>query len=120
MNNKKVTREVHKIDAEDKAIGRLATQIVMILRGKNKPEFQPNIDGGGIVEIANIKQAKFTGNKPAQKIYYRHSGYPGGLKRDKMKDVFAKNPAEVLEKAVWNMLPKNKLRSEMIKRLKIT
>ena len=115
----KIERKSHTIDASGKAVGRLATEIAVLLRGKHKPEYQPNIDGGDIVEVSNIKQVKFTGDKLTQKIYYRYSGYPGGLKKTKMSDVFTKNPAEVLRRAVWNMLPKNKLKKEMIKRLKI-
>jgi len=118
-NDKKITRELHKIDATDKAIGRMATEIANFLRGKHKPEYQPNIDLGDTVQVENIKQAKFTGNKLEQKEYHSYSGYPGGLKTKKMKELLEKNPAEILKKAVWNMLPKNKLRSEMIKRLVI-
>ena len=115
-----IERQLHKIDATEKVIGRMATEIANVLRGKNKPEYQPNVDLGGAVEVVNIKKAKFTGNKLEQKKYYHYSGYPGGLKEIKAKDLFAKDPAEVLRKAVWNMMPKNKLRSEMIKRLSIT
>ncbi|MFA5318221.1 MAG: 50S ribosomal protein L13 [Patescibacteria group bacterium] len=118
MENK-ITRQLHKIDATERAIGRMATEIANILRGKNKPEYQPNIDLGDAVEVKNIKQAKFTGNKLEQKEYKSYSGYPGGLKTKKMKELLEKNPAEILKKAVWNMLPKNKLRNEMIKRLVI-
>ncbi|PIR94804.1 50S ribosomal protein L13 [Candidatus Falkowbacteria bacterium CG10_big_fil_rev_8_21_14_0_10_37_6] len=115
--DKKVIRQLHKIDASDKVIGRMATEIANVLRGKNKPEYQPNMDLGDSVEVENIKEVRFTGTKLDNKKYYHHSGYPGGLKTTKLKDMLEKNPAEVLKKAVWNMLPKNKLRSEMIKRL---
>lgn len=115
----KINRKIHKIDATNQAIGRLASQIAIILRGKNKPEYQPNIDGGDIVEVSNIKKAKFTGKKLEQKKYEYYSGYPGGLKSVPMSKVFKEKPVEVLKKAVWNMLPKNKLRKEMIKRLRI-
>jgi len=116
---KKIERQMHKIDATDKAVGRIASEIANFLRGKNKPEYQPNADLGDLVEVSNIGKVKFTGNKLEQKKYYHYSGYPGGLKEIGIKDLFSKNPAEVLRKAVWNMLPKNKLRSEMIKRLTI-
>jgi len=119
-NEKKIKREWHKIDATDKVIGRMATEIAVLLRGKHKPEYLHNVDLGDLVEVKNIKQAKFTGNKLEQKEYHSFSGYPGGLKTKKMKDVLEKKPTEILKKAVWNMLPKNKLRSEMIKRLKIS
>lgn len=113
----KIERKTHKLDATGKAPGRLAGEIARLLRGKNKPSFQPNIDAGDFVHVSNAKFMKFTGKKLEQKIYYHHSGYPGGLKEKKMKDVFENNPGEVLKKAVYNMLPKNKLRSGMIKRL---
>jgi len=114
-----IKRETHKIDATGQVLGRLATQIATLLRGKNKPEFQPYLDGGDNVIISNAAKIKVTGKKLEQKKYYRYSGYPGGLKEKKMGEVFAKDPAEVLTRAVWNMLPKNKLRAQMIKRLKI-
>lgn len=117
--SKKIERKLHTIDASGKAVGRLATEIAVLLRGKHKPEYQPNIDGGDIVEVSNIKQVKFTGDKLEQKKYHHYSGYPGGLKTVSMSKVFKEKPAEVLRKAVWNMLPKNKLRKEMIKRLKM-
>jgi len=95
----------------------MASEIVILLRGKNKPEYQPNIDAGDTVSVVNITQAKFTGAKFTDKMYYHFSGYPSGLKAIALKDLFAKNPGEVLKKAVWNMLPKNKLRAVMMKRL---
>jgi len=113
----KIERQSHTIDATGKAIGRMASEIVILLRGKNKPEYQPNVDAGDAVSVMNIAQAKFTGAKFTDKMYYHFSGYPGGLKRTALKDLFAKNPGEVLRKAVWNMLPKNKLRAVMLKRL---
>ncbi|PIT93951.1 50S ribosomal protein L13 [Candidatus Falkowbacteria bacterium CG10_big_fil_rev_8_21_14_0_10_43_11] len=116
---KKSNRPTYAIDASEKAIGRIATQAAILLRGKNKPEYEAREDAGGWVEVKNIGQAKFTGTKFTQKTYKHFSGYPGGLKRKKISDVFAKNPGEVLRRAVWNMLPKNKLRQDMIKRLKI-
>ena len=118
MEKNKETNQ--QIDAANQAIGRLATKIAIILRGKDQPEYNPRLDSGAAVEVINIAKVKITGNKLEQKTYYSHSGYPGGLKTKTMKDVFAKNPAEVLRRAVWNMLPKNKLRQEMIKRLHIS
>ncbi|MFH1187852.1 MAG: 50S ribosomal protein L13 [bacterium] len=115
---KKIDRQIHKIDAEGKTHGRLATGIAILLMGKNKANYLPNIDNGNFVEVANASKMKFTGKKLDQKKYYSYSGYPGGLKERKMKEVFKKNPQEVLHKAVYNMLPKNKLRKEFIKRLK--
>lgn len=115
-----IDRQTHKIDATDKVLGRLASNIAIILRGKNKATFLPHVDGGDNVMVSNASKLKITGNKLDQKIYYHYSGYQGGLKEKKMGDVFEKNPGEVLKRAVWNMLPKNKLRTNMIKRLKIT
>lgn len=110
----KIERKNHKIDAEGKVLGRLATEIVILLRGKNKPTFEPHIDNGDFVAIKNSDKIKITGKKMEQKTYYRHSGYPGGLKTKKLKDI---TKAEALKRAVWNMLPKNRLRNAMIKRL---
>lgn len=112
-------RKTHTIDATGQAIGRLATDIAIKLRGKDKPEYQLHIDAGAAVVVNNIKNAKFTGAKLNNKLYQSHSGYPGGLKTVKLKDLFASKPGEVLKKAVWNMLPKNKLRAQIIKRLVI-
>lgn len=111
-------RQTRTIDATDRPLGRLAAEIATILRGKNKPTFQPNKDEGDLVVVKNIGQIKFSGKKFEKKKYYHHTRYPGGLREIPLKDLFAKNPAEVLKKAVWGMLPKNRLRSEQIKRLK--
>jgi len=115
---KKINRQIHKIDAEDKVSGRLASEIAILLMGKNKADYRPNADGGEFVEVENADKLKFTGKKLDQKIYYHYSGYQGGLKEKKLKEVFNSKPSEVLRKAVYNMLPKNKLRKEFIKRLK--
>jgi len=112
----KIERKTHKIDATDRVAGRLATEIVTFLRGKNKPTFEPHIDAGDFVEIENASKMRFTGKKLEQKDYIWHSNYPGGLKRRKVKEVFEKDAGEVIKKAVMGMLPKNKLRDEMIKR----
>lgn len=111
-------RETHTIDATNKVLGRLATEIVLLLRGKYKSDFVPNKDMGDFVVVENVNQIKITGKKMEQKKYFRHSGYPGGLKEVPLKKLFAENPGEVLRKAVWGMLPKNKLRQRQIKRLK--
>ena len=110
-------RKLHKIDAEGKAVGRIASEIAILLRGKNKTEFEPHIDGGDIVEVKNIDKLSFSGKKLEQKTYYKYSGYPGGLKERKLGDVYEKNPAEVLRKAVREMLPPVKFRTSMLKRL---
>ncbi|HAM88632.1 MAG: 50S ribosomal protein L13 [Candidatus Falkowbacteria bacterium GW2011_GWC2_38_22] len=110
-------RKLHKIDATDKAPGRIASDIAILLRGKNKPEFQPHIDAGDIVEVYNIDKLKFTGKKLEQKNYYSYSGYPGGLKTRKMSDINDKKPGEILKRAVREMLPPVKFRTDMLKRL---
>jgi len=111
-------RKTHTIDATNKVLGRLATEIAVLLRGKNKPDFAPYKDRGDFIVVKNIDKIKVTGKKLEQKIYYRHTGYLGGLKKTPLKKLFKKDPAEVLKKAVFGMLPKNKLRAKQIKRLK--
>jgi len=111
-------RDTHVIDATNRVLGRLASEIAVLLRGKHKPGFVPYRNGGDFVKIKNVDKIRFTGNKLKGKKYYRHSGYPGGLKITSLEELFRKNPKEVLRKAVWGMLPKNRLRSQMIKRLK--
>lgn len=116
---KDIKREKQTIDATGRAPGRVATEVAILLRGKNKPDFEPHIDAGDFVRVENAAKVKFTGKKLAQKDYYHHTMYPGGLKRTPMKKVFDKDPAEVIRRAVYGMLPKNKLRVEMMKRLTI-
>ena len=111
-------RKTHTIDASDKILGRLAVDVATLLRGKNSPNYVPNQDMGDFVVITNITQMKFSGKKAEQKIYYHHSGYLGGMKKTPLERLFAKDPKEVLRKAVFGMLQKNKLRPEQIKRLK--
>jgi len=112
-------RQTHTIDATGKVLGRLASEIVILLRGKQKPDFFPYKDMGDFVIVKNVGKLKITGKKLEKKKYYRHSEYIGGLKTIPLKKEFAERPAEVLRRAVLGMLPKNKLRSRMIKRLKI-
>ena len=113
-----MNRKTYTIDAADKAIGRIATEAVMFLRGKNESDFEFHQDKGSFVIVKNISKTKFTGKKLKQKNYYHYSGYQGGLKTKKMGEVFENDPGEVLRRAVYNMLPKNRLRPNMIKRLK--
>ncbi len=115
----KIDRKLHKIDVTDKTVGRMATRIATLLRGKHKPEYQPHIDNGDIVEVSGIGKLKFTGKKFDQKQYYSYSGYPGGLKTKKLSEIYAKNPGEVLMRAVREMLPPTRLRNGMLKRLRI-
>lgn len=115
----KIERKIQQLDAEGIALGRLATKIAMILRGKDKATFDPAKDEGDYVEVSNCAKIKFTGKKLDQKEYIWHTNFPGGLRRKKVSKVFAADPGEVLKHAVWGMLPKNKLRDQMIKRLRI-
>ena len=110
-------RTTHKIDASGKIAGRLASQIAMLLQGKNKADYQSQVDGGDIVEVSNVAAMKFSGKKLDTKVYYRNTGYPGGIRTKKVKDMMETEPATVLRKMVYLMLPKNKLRPNMIKRL---
>ncbi len=112
-----IKRNLHKIDAADQVAGRLATKIATFLRGKNKPEYEPYLDNGDIVEVVNVNKMKFTGKKLDQKKYFRYSGYPGGLKETKMSDLAENNPGDILKRAVRDMLPPTKLRDGMMKRL---
>ena len=114
---KNIERKLQKIDAAGQTVGRLATKIAVILRGKTKPEFQPHLDLGDIVEVSNISQLKFTGKKLDQKQYHHYSGYLGGLKSKKMSEILSKNPGDILHRAVREMLPPTKLRTAQLKRL---
>lgn len=111
-------RDTHTIDATNKILGRLAVQVANLLRGKHKPDFVPNKDIGDFVIIKNVDKIRVTGKKFEQKVYYHHTGYLGGLKKTPYKKIFKQNPGEVLKRAVFGMLPKNKLRAKLIKRLK--
>lgn len=113
-------RAEHQLDASDQIIGRLATRVAVLLQGKNKTDYTPNADLGDKVKVSNAAKMKVTGNKMSQKLYRHYSGYPGGLKEVKLQEVMAKNPSEALKHAVYRMLPKNRLRKEMIKRLIIS
>lgn len=115
-----ITRDIYKVDASGKVLGRLATDIATHLIGKHKPGYQPHIDAGDIVEVENVEKIVVTGKKMAQKKYFHHSGYPGGIKSKTMEQLWEQSPAKVLEAAVSRMLPKNKHRNERLKRLKIS
>jgi large subunit ribosomal protein L13 len=114
-----IKRSWHLIDAKDQVLGRLATRIAILLQGKNKPYFTAHLDCGDYVVVINSDQVALTGRKADQKIYYRHSGYPGGLKSVSFKQQLAKDSRKIIESAVKNMLPKNKLRRQRQRRLKI-
>ena len=116
---KDIKREWWVIDAADKTLGRIATQIAKLLMGKHKPIYAPHIDTGDYVVVINAARVKVTGKKAEQKIYYRHTGYPGGLKSPSFKEVFSKDPARVIELAIKGMLPHNRLGRAMFKKLKV-
>lgn len=114
-----IERKTHVVDAADQRFGRLAVRVALLLRGKQKAEFAPHVDAGDFVSVKNVRRMRFSGKKLAQKSYYRHSGYLGSLRETKLEKLFASDPQEVLRKAVWGMLPKNKLRAKQITRLTI-
>ncbi|NOY85922.1 MAG: 50S ribosomal protein L13 [Deltaproteobacteria bacterium] len=107
------------VDAEDVVLGRLASQVAGIIRGKNKPIFTPHVDTGDFVIVVNAEKIRLTGNKLDQKFYYRHSGYPGGIKGISARDLLEKRPEMLVKNAVRGMLPKNRLGRQMIGKLKI-
>jgi large subunit ribosomal protein L13 len=107
------------VDATDKILGRLATEVAVYLRGKHKPEFAPHMDNGDFVIVVNADKIKVTGNKLTQKKYYRHSGYPGGLKETNLNTLLGTKPERVIEHAVKGMLPKNALGRAIFKKLKV-
>jgi large subunit ribosomal protein L13 len=114
-----VTRAWHVIDAEDVVLGRLATEVATLLRGKHKPTFAPHVDTGDFVIIVNAEKVALTGNKREQKFAYRHSGYPGGLRKRSFGELLDTRPERLLEKVVKGMLPKNKLGRAQGKKLKV-
>lgn len=114
-----VTREWHLIDAENKVLGRVAVEIAEKLIGKHKPTYTPHIDGGDYVVVINAEKAVLTGNKETEKKYYRHSGFPGGLKSRTAAEMREAFPERLIEKAVYNMIPKNRLRQDRMTRLKV-
>jgi large subunit ribosomal protein L13 len=114
-----ITRDWYVVDAEGQILGRLATQIADRLRGKGKPGYTPHVDTGDFVVVVNADKIAVTGTKLDSKLYYRHSGYPGGLKQRTLRDQLERRPTEVLRKAVKGMLPRNRLARQQITKLKI-
>ena len=113
-------KQIKKIDAKDIVLGRLATEVSMYLMGKDNPSYQRhNTDAGSTVYVFNVDKMKFTGDKLNKKLYHRHTGYPGGIRTRSLKEMMDIDSREVLKKAVFGMLPKNKLRPVMLKRLRI-
>jgi large subunit ribosomal protein L13 len=107
------------VDAKDQRLGRLATRIARTLMGKDKPQFTPGVETGDFVVVINAEKISVTGNRMDDKIYYRHSGYPGGLKRITLRDQLDRFPERVLQSAVWGMLPHNRYGRKLLKRLKV-
>jgi large subunit ribosomal protein L13 len=114
-----VDQKWYIVDGEGKVFGRVASQVASILRGKNKPEFTPNVDTGDYVIVVNAEKLVLTGNKLDQKMYYRHSGYPGGLKKTSYRDMMDKKPELAFTEAVRRMLPKNTLGKKMLTKLRV-
>lgn len=114
-----IARNWHVIDAEDVVLGRLATHVANLLRGKHKPQFAPHVDTGDFVIVVNASKIALTGNKSSDSMRYRHSGHPGGLRSVAIGELLEKNPRRAVERAVWGMLPKNKLSRQMISKLKV-
>ena len=114
-----IKRKWYVVDAEGKTLGRLATQVAILLRGKHKPIFTTHVDTGDHVIVVNAEKIHLTGDKVRQKTYYRHSGYPGGLKSETVKDVLARKPSAVVERAIKGMLPKTTLGKQMARKLNV-
>lgn len=114
-----IKRQWHVVDASDKILGRLASETAKLLMGKHKPIYVPHLDTGDYVIIINASQVRVTGRKAKQKVYYRHSGYPGGLKTTSYEKMMQTHPTRVLEHAIKGMLPHNRLGAKMLKKLRV-
>jgi len=114
-----VKRDWYVVDAQGKTLGRLATEVASRLRGKHKPEYTPHVDTGDYIVIVNAEKVAVTGNKAADKMYYRHTGYPGGIRSANFNEMIDRKPEMVIEKAVKGMLPKNPLGRAMFSKLKV-
>ena len=114
-----ITREWRVLDASDHILGRLATEAARLLRGKHKPAFTPHLDTGDFVVVVNAEKVQVTGRKLDDKVYYRHSGRPGSLKSESLKERLDKYPERVIRDAVWGMLPKNRLGRKLLRKLKV-
>ena len=118
-NPNTIERKWYVVDAEGKTLGRLAAEVAIVLRGKNKPAFTPHVDTGDHVIVINAEKVRFTGKKLEQKMYFRHSGYPGGSTFVTLGNMLAKHPERVVEMAVRGMLPKNKLGAQIYRKLNV-
>ena len=117
LRTQDIEQKWYLMDCSGKKLGRLSVQVANILRGKNKPEYTPNSDIGDFVVLVNAKKIEVTGNKAENKIYFRHTGYPGGIKKISFKDQLDKDPEKLIRDAVKGMLPKNRLNRQIIKKL---
>ena len=114
-----IVRQWYVVDATDKVLGRLATEIAQVLRGKRKPSFAPHADVGDHVIVVNAERIAVTGRKAERKVYYRHTGYPGGIRTTSYADMMRKHPERIVQKAVWGMLPHNTLGRSVFKKLRV-
>ena len=114
-----IKRAWHVVDATDLPLGRLASEVATLLRGKHKPTYAPHMDGGDFVVIVNAEKVAVTSGKSQSKIYYRHSGYPGGIKAETFESLRERRPEAIIERAVKGMLPKNRLGRQMVRKLKV-
>ncbi len=119
ISAKEIKRDWHLVDVDGKVLGRISTEIAGLLMGKGKPYFVRNLDCGDFVVVVNSRKVKVTGNKETKKVYYRHSGYPGGFKAETLGDLRNRKPNDIIIHAVKGMLPQNKLRDQMLNRLKV-
>ena len=119
LRSQDIEQKWYLIDCSEKTLGRLSVRVANILRGKTKPEYTPNADVGDFVILINAKNIKVTGSKTDDKVYYTHSGYPGGIKQINFKNLLEKDPEKVLRNSIKGMLPKNRLNRQIIKKLKI-
>ncbi|GBD23862.1 50S ribosomal protein L13 [bacterium HR29] len=114
-----IWKDWHVVDAADRPLGRVASEVARLLRGKHKPTFEPHLDAGDFVVVINAAKIRLSGKKREEKVYYRHSGYPGGLKWRSFEEELAKHPERVIKRAVWGMLPKTSLGERLLKHLKV-
>ncbi len=119
MKLKDIKRDWYLVDASDKVLGRLATKIASMLKGKHKPEYEPHMDVGDYIVVINAEKIRVTGNKATDKKYYHHTGYPGGIKETTFEKLLEKKPERILELAVKGMLPKKALGRQMLRKLKV-
>ena len=119
LRKEDVERKWYVVDADGQILGRLASKIASILRGKHKETFTPHIDMGDHIVVVNADKIRVTGRKAEQKTYYRHTGYPGGLRTEKYEKIIQEHPDRIIRRAVWGMLPHNRLGRKLIKKLKI-